>query len=135
MIELTPIAITATSHQYMMTLSEGLCPPQCVNDANQPTVELKATAKSIVNPDGEVAQVTTHVSGTIIWTPQGSRNAVVRQISEVFTDGFAGAAVPSVAYTVGTSPIATLRRINCCNSLAKSVVITAPLTIAATFPS
>ena len=135
MIELTPITITATEHQYMMALSEGICPPQCVNSSNQPVVSISAEAKKISNPDGTVAQVTTVVNGTITWTPVNCSNAVVKQFSETIVDGFAGTATPTVAYTLGTTPVLTLRKFNCCSNRANGVVITLPITITATFPA
>jgi len=135
MIELTPIAISATSHQYLMALSEGICPPQCANSIIQPVVTVQAIATNIVNPDAAVAQITTKVSGTITWTPSGSGNAVVRQFSEIIHDGFAGATVPTVAYALGTVPVVQLQKFNCCSNFAKGVVITLPITITPTFPA
>lgn len=135
MIELTPIAISATAHEYMMALSEGICPPQCVNSPIQPVVTIQAIASNIVNPDGATAQITTKVTGTITWSPCQNGNAVVRQFSEFFTDGFAGTSVPTVAYTLGTAPVVQLRKFNCCSNYAKGVVITLPITVTPTFPA
>lgn len=135
MIELTPISVTATEHQYMMALSIGVCPPQCINSSNQPVVNITASAKKIVNPDNTVAQVTTVVSGTITWTPANCHNAVVKQFNETIVDGFAGATTPTVAYTLGTVPVTTIRKYNCYSNYANGVVITLPVTITATFPA
>lgn len=135
MIELTPISITATAHQYMMALSEGVCPPQCVNSSNQPLVSITAATKEISNPDGAVAHVTTKISGTITWTPANGCNAIVKQFNETIVDGFAGTAVPTVAYALGTTPVLALRKFNCCSNYANGVVITLPITITATFPA
>lgn len=134
MVTLAPIAITATSQQYLVNLTENLCQPICSNGAKNITGGVNFTVTSIQNNNTQTI-VTINAAATMVYTPVGSCKSVVKQFKEQFQVAFIGAAntTPTIALTPLNTDFDTTN-IKCCNK-AYGVTISTPLTIAATFPA
>lgn len=134
MIQLTPIAIAATSQQYLANVVENLCQAYCLTDSVQPTGNVTF---SVASQQTSVTQtiVTINAAVTVTYQPKGYCKSVVRQFNEQFQVAFIGAAgaVPTIALTPLTT-VVTADNIKCCNK-AYGVSLATPLTIAATFPA
>lgn len=134
MVTLAPIAITATSQQYLVNLTENLCQPICSNGAKNITGGVNFTVISIQNNNTQTI-VTINAAATMVYTPIGSCKSVVRQFNEQFQVAFIGAAntTPTIALTPLNTDFDTTN-VKCCNK-AYGVTISTPLTIVATFPA
>lgn len=134
MVTLAPIAIAATSQQYLVSLTENLCQPICVGDAKNITGGVNFSVASIKNNNTQTI-VTINAAATLVYTPIGSCKSVVKQYVEQFQVAFIGAAgqTPTIALTQLNTDFDTLK-VKCCNR-AYQVSISTPLTIAATFPA
>ena len=125
MIQLTPIAIAATSQQYLTNVVENLCQAYCVDNftvAEQSTVNTQTT-------------VTINAAILVAYTPKGSCRTVTKQWVEQFKVAFIGAAgaVPTISLTPLVTQV-TPENVKCCNR-AYGVSLATPLTISATFPA
>lgn len=134
MVTLAPIAITATSQQYLVSLTENLCQAICADNAKNITGGVNFSVASIKNSNTQTI-VTVNAAVTMVYTPAGSCKSVVKQYTEQFQVAFIGAAnaVPTIALTPLNTEFDTTN-IKCCNR-AYGVIISTPLTIAATFPA
>lgn len=138
-IQLTPIAITATSQQYLVNVVENLCQAFCVSTGSiQPTGGLTFTVQDQETVGTETI-VTINVAGSVLYTPINSCRAIPKQFNGEFKVAFIGAqgAVPTIALTPLTTVI-TPENIKCCANGANKaygVSLAAPLTIAATYPA
>ena len=134
MIQLTPIAIAATSQQYLANVVENLCQAYCLTDSVQPSgnVTFSVASQQTV---GTQTVVTINSAVTVIYQPKGYCKSVVRQYNEQFQVAFIGAAgsTPTIAITPLTT-VVTAENIKCCNK-AYGVSLATPVTITATFPA
>ena len=131
MIQLTPIAIAATSQQYLTNVVENLCQAYCADNGVQPTgiVNFTVAEQSTVNTQTTVTIV------LVAYTPKGSCRTVTKQWVEQFKVAFIGAAgaVPTISLTPLVTQV-TPENVKCCNR-AYGVSLATPLTISATFPA
>ena len=131
MIQLTPIAIAATSQQYLTNVVENLCQAYCADNGVQPTgiVNFTVAEQSTVNT------VTINAAVLVAYTPKGSCRTVTKQWVEQFKVAFIGAAgaVPTISLTPLVTQV-TPENVKCCNR-AYGVSLATPLTISATFPA
>lgn len=134
MIQLTPIAIAATSQQYLANVVENLCQAYCLTDSVQPTGNVTFSVAS-QQTIGTQTVVTINAALTVTYQPKGYCKSVVRQYNEQFQVAFIGAegAVPTITLTPLTTMV-TADNIKCCNK-AYGVSLATPVTIAATFPA
>ena len=134
MIQLSTIAISATSQQYLVNVVENLCQAYCLNSAVQPT---GVVTFSVAGQQTTATQtiVTINAAVAITYQPLGCCKSVVRQFNEQFQVAFIGAAgaVPTIAIT----PLATVvSEANVkCGSRAYGISLATPVTIGATYPA
>lgn len=134
MIQLNPIAIAATSQQYLTNVVENLCQAYCADNGVQPTgiVNFSVAEQSTVNTQ---TTVTINAAVLVAYTPKGSCRTVTKQWVEQFKVAFIGAA--GVVPTISLIPLVTQvtpENVKCCNR-AYGVSLATPLTISATFPA
>ena len=134
MIQLTPIAIAATSQQYAARIVENLCSAFCLNGSMQPSGNVTYSVSSIKIVDG-TAFVTIEANGTIQYVPRNCNGCHVRtkMFNEEFTLAFTGTGTPTIAIIQGSETQAA-ENIKCCNR-AYGWSITTNLTVTATFPA
>ena len=134
MIQLTPIAIAATSQQYAARIVENLCSAFCLTDAVQPQGNVTYSVSSIKVVSG-TAFVTISANVSIQYVPKGCNPCKVRtrMFNEEFVVAFVGTGTPTVTITQG-SQIQQAENIKCCGR-AYGWSITTNLIIAATFPT
>ena len=134
MIQLTPIAIAATSQEYLARITENLCQGYCLTDSVQPSGSVTYTVTN-QNTTGTQTIVTINAAVVVTYKPKGCNKSVVRQFSEEFEVAFIGAAnaVPTISITPQTT-IVGATSIKCCNR-AYGVSLSTPITIAATYPT
>ena len=134
MIQLTPIAIAATSQQYAARIRENLCSAFCLTDAIQPTANVTYSVSSIKVVSG-TAFVTIAANGSIQYVPKGCNPCKVRtrMFNEEFVLAFVGTGTPTVTITQG-SEVQAADNVKCCNR-AYGWSITTNLAVAATFPA
>lgn len=134
MIQLTPIAIAATSQQYLANVVENLCQSYCVNAGAQPTGLVNFTVADQYTV-GTQTIVTVNAASLVTYTPKGSCRSVTKQFLEQFKVAFIGTAgeIPSISITPLVTRI-TPENIKCCNR-AFGVSLATPVTISATFPA
>lgn len=77
MIQLTPIAIAATSQQYAARIVENLCNAFCLTDAVQPQGNVTYSVSSIKVVSG-TAFVTIAANGSVQYVPKGCNPCKVR---------------------------------------------------------
>lgn len=134
MIQLNPIAIAATSQQYLTNVVENLCQAYCADNGVQPTgiVNFTVAEQSTVNTQ---TTVTVNAAVLVTYTPKGSCRTVTKQWVEQFKVAFIGAAgvVPTISLTPLVTQV-TPENVKCCNR-AYGVSLATPLTISATFPA
>lgn len=134
MIQLNPIAIAATSQQYLTNVVENLCQAYCADNGVQPTgiVNFTVAEQSTVNTQ---TIVTVNAAVLVAYTPKGSCRTVTKQWVEQFKVAFIGAAgvVPTIYLTPLITQV-TPENVKCCNR-AYGVSLATPLTISATFPA
>ena len=128
MIQLNPIAIAATSQQYLTNVVENLCQAYCADNGVQPTVAEQSTVNTQTT-------VTINAAILVAYTPKGSCRTVTKQWVEQFKVAFIGAAgvVPTISLTPLVTQV-TPENVKCCNR-AYGVSLATPLTISATFPA
>lgn len=134
MIKLNPIAITATSQQYAVTIEETLCKGFCLTNPTQPNAIVTYSVGPITTNDG-TAFVTINADAVITYQPVcgGACATKVETYNESFIVGFVGAGTPTITLTPGGN--AQSARGVKCNNHACGWAITTDLTIAATFPA
>lgn len=134
MIQLTPIAIAATSQQYLTNVVENLCQAYCVGDGAQPTGIVNFTVADQYTVNTETI-VTVNAALLLTYTPKNSCRTVTKQYLEQFKVAFIGAVgkVPTIALTPLVTRI-TPENVKCCD-IAYGVSVATPLTITATFPA
>ena len=134
MIQLTPIAISATSQQYLANVVENLCQAYCLTDSVQPTGSATFTVAS-QQSSGTQTIVTINAAVIVTYQPKGYCKSVVRQYNEQFQVAFIGAAgsVPTIAIEPLTT-VVTADNIKCGNK-AYGVSLATPITITVTFPA
>lgn len=134
MIKLNPIAIGATSQQYVAQVTENLCKGFCLTNPTQPIGNVTYSVGNIDVVDG-TAFVTINAIGTITYQPIGcgSCGTRVESFSESFVVAFVGAGTPTIALTQG-SVSQSASNVKCCNR-AYAWNIATNLTIDATFPT
>lgn len=134
MIQLAPIAIAATSQEYLARVTENLCQAYCLTDSVQPSGSVTYTVAG-QNTTGTQTIVTINAAVVVTYKPKGCNKSVVRQYSEEFEVAFIGAAnaVPTISITPQTT-IVGATNIKCCNR-AYGVSLSTPITIAAAYPS
>lgn len=134
MIQLNPIAIAATSQQYLTNVVKNLCQAYCADNGVQPTgiVNFTVAEQSTVNTQ---TTVTVNAAVLVAYTPKGSCRTVTKQWVEQFKVAFIGAAgvVPTISLTPLITQV-TPENVKCC-SRAYGVSLATPLTISATFPA
>ncbi len=134
MIQLMPIAVTATSQQYLTNVVENLCQAYCAENGVQPTgvVNFTVAEQSTVNTQ---TIVTINAAILVAYTPKGSCRTVTKQWVEQFKVAFIGAAgsVPTISLAPLVTQV-TPENVKCCNR-AYGVSLATPLTITATFPA
>lgn len=136
MIQLTTIAISATSQQYLVNVVENLCQAFCLNGGIQPTGGVTFTKVS-QETVGTQTVVTINAAGTVAYKPQNMCRSVVRQFNEQFKVAFIGAenAVPSISLSQLNTQISPEYVSDKRCNLAYGVSMATPLTITATFPA
>lgn len=134
MIQLTPIAIAATSQQYASRIVENLCSAFCLTDAIQPSANVKYTVSSINVVNG-TAFVTIAANGVIQYVPKGCNGCrtKTKMFNEEFVLAFVGTGTPTISITQG-SEVQAAENVKCCNR-AYGWSITTNLTVTATFPT
>lgn len=133
MIQLTPIAIAATSQQYDVRVVENLCQAYCLTQDIQPAYTISFVAGTPTVVDG-TAFVTITVNGTVTYKPYGCGcNSKVKQFTESFQVAFVGTGTPTISLVVG-SQMSGAENVKCCNK-AYGYGISTNLTITATFPA
>lgn len=137
MVNLAPIAITATSQQYLVDIVENLCQPYCATGSIMPTGGATFTVLD-QQTNGTQTVVTINAAVSVLYTPKGSCRAVPKQFNEQFRVAFIGAqgAVPTIALTPLQTVISPDNiKDKCGCNLAFGVSLATPLTIAATYPA
>ena len=134
MIQLSTIAISATSQQYLVNVVENLCQPFCANASIQPTGGITFSILG-QQTTGTQTIVTINAAVNVLYTPAGMCKAVPRQFNEQFQVAFIGTAgaVPTIALTP-LSTVVSAENVKC-NNRAYGVSLSAPLTITATYPA
>lgn len=134
MITMNPIAITATSQEYAINVTENLCRGFCLTNAVQPQGTITYSVDNINVVNG-TAFVTITGSGNITYIPIGCDNCGTRieSFSESFVVAFVGTGTPTISLTQGPSA-QSAENVKCCNK-AFAWSITTDLTIDATFPA
>ena len=134
MIQLTPIAIAATSQQYAARVVENLCSAFCLTDSIQPSGNVTYSVSSIKVVNG-TAFVTISANGSIQYVPKGCNGCRVRtrMFNEEFVLAFVGIGTPTVTITQG-SEVQAAEDVKCCNR-AYGWSITTDIIVTATFPA
>lgn len=134
MIQLTPIAIAATSQEYLARITENLCQGYCLTDSVQPSGVVNYTIAGQTTT-GTQTIVAINAAVVVTYKPKGYTKSIVRQYSEEFEVAFVGTAnaVPTISITPQTT-IVGVTNIKCCNR-AYGVSLSTPITIAATYPA
>lgn len=131
MIKLNPIAITATSQEYAVEVSEKLCQSYCLTSSVQPQGTMTFSVGQVKVSNG-IAYVELMCNGSIIYRCGGCTSRV-KQFSESVWLGFAGTAVPTIAVSAAT-PIQMADEVKC-NNRASGWTMVSGVTVTATFPS
>ena len=134
MIQLTPIAISATSQQYLANIIEDLCQGYCLHTPVQPTGSVTFSVAS-QQTTGTQTIATIRAAVVVTYQPKGACKSVVVQKNEQFNVSFIGAegAVPQITVTPLTTVI-TPENIKC-NDRAFGISLATPVTLSATFPA
>ena len=132
-IELTTIAISATSQQYLVNCVQDLCKGFCTTGAVQPEGGVSFTVEDQQTTNTQTV-VTIKASLSFLYTPHGSCKAIPKQAYGYFKVAFIGAAnaVPTIALTPLQTVVSPYDA-NC--NCAHAVSFATPLTIAATYPA
>lgn len=105
MINVTPIAISANSQQYAVSITENLCQCYCLNATVQPQAEVKYSVASQQVLNG-MTYLTILAKGSITYMPRGSNpRCCCRPLTKMFTESFdvifAGVITTAPTLTVG----------------------------------
>ena len=88
MINVTPIAISANSQQYAVSITEHLCQCYCLNATVQPQAEVKYSVASQQVLNG-MTYLTILAKGSITYMPRGSNpRCCCRPLTKMFTESF-----------------------------------------------
>lgn len=88
MINVTPIAISANSQQYAVSITENLCQCYCLNATVQPQAEVKYSVASQQVLNG-MTYLTILAKGSITYMPRGSNpRCCCRPLTKMFTESF-----------------------------------------------
>lgn len=88
MINVTPIAISATSQQYAVSITENLCQCYCLNATVQPQADVKFSVASQQVLNG-MAYLTILAKGSITYMPRGNNpRCCCRPLTRMFTESF-----------------------------------------------
>lgn len=88
MINVTPIAISATSQQYAVSITENLCQCYCLNATVQPQADVKfsVTSQQVLNG---MTYLTILAKGSITYMPRGNNpRCCCRPLTRMFTESF-----------------------------------------------
>ena len=134
MVQLSPIAIAATSQEYLVNITEKLCQPICSDGAKNITGGVNFSVVSVNNNNTQTI-VTINAAVTFVYTPVRGCKSIVKQKSEQFQVAFIGAAntTPTIALSQITTQFDTTKE-KCCNQ-SYGVTVSTPLTITATYPA
>lgn len=106
MIILTPIAITGTSQQYAVSITENLCQCYCLNQEVQPQADVKFSVGSQQIVNG-MTYLTILAKGSITYLPRNSGRCCCRPLTKMFMESFdlifAEAETAAPTLTVGTT--------------------------------
>lgn len=106
MIHVTPIAISATSQQYAVSITENLCQCYCLNADIQPTADVKFSVASQQVVNG-MTYMTILAKGSITYLPKGSGRCCCRPLTKMFAETFdvifAGSRTSAPTLTVGAT--------------------------------
>lgn len=106
MIHVTPIAITGTSQQYAVSITESLCQCYCLNAEVQPQADVKFSVASQQVVNG-MTYITILAKGSITYLPRNSGRCCCRPLTRMFTETFdvifAEAETAAPTLTVGTT--------------------------------
>ena len=130
MIQLSPIAIAATSQQYSVKVVENLCQGICTTDAVQPQATVTYSVGGIEVNNG-TAFVTINAAGNIMYQPKGCSRTQVKLFNESFVVAFEGTGTPTIDLVQGAE-VQGAENVKCCNR-AYGWGIATNLTIDATF--
>ena len=87
MINVTPIAISATSQQYAVSITENLC-QCCLNATVQPQADVKFSVASQQVLNG-MTYLTILAKGSITYMPRGNNpRCCCRPLTRMFTESF-----------------------------------------------
>lgn len=88
MINVTPIAISANSQQYAVSITENLCQCYCLNATVQPQAEVKYSVASQQVLNG-MTYLTILAKGSITYMPRGNNpRCCCRPLTRMFTESF-----------------------------------------------
>lgn len=106
MINVTPIAIAATSQQYAVSITENLCQCYCLNADIQPQADVKFSIASQQVVNG-MTYITVLAKGSITYMPRNAGRCCCKPLTKMFAETFdiifdtAETAAPTL--TVGTT--------------------------------
>lgn len=131
MIHVTPIAISATSQQYAVSITESLCQCYCLNADVQPTADLKFSVASQQVVNG-MTYLTILAKGSITYLPRGAGRCCCRPLTRMFAETFdvifAEAETAAPTLTVGTT-VEAAANVKCNGNVFAYNLLT-PVTIA-----
>ena len=88
MINVTPIAISANSQQYAVSITENLCQCYCLNATVQPQADVKFSVASQQVLNG-MTYLTILAKGSITYMPRGNNpRCCCRPLTRMFTESF-----------------------------------------------
>ena len=88
MINVTPIAISATSQQYAVSITENLCQCYCLNATVQPQADVKFSVANQQVLNG-MTYLTILAKGSITYMPRGNNpRCCCRPLTRMFTESF-----------------------------------------------
>lgn len=132
MINVTPIAISANSQQYAVSITENLCQCYCLNATVQPQAEVKYSVASQQVLNG-MTYLTILAKGSITYMPRGSNpRCCCRPLTKMFTESFdvifAGVITTAPTLTVGET-LESAANVKC-NGNVHGYNLLTPVTIA-----
>lgn len=132
MINVTPIAISANSQQYAVSITENLCQCYCLNATVQPQAEVKYSVASQQVLNG-MTYLTILAKGSITYMPRGSNpRCCCRPLTKMFTESFdvifAGVITTAPTLTVGET-LESAANVKC-NGNVHGYSLLTPVTIA-----
>ncbi len=134
MINVTPIAITATSQEYACSVVENLCQAYCLAQSIQPQSAVSYSIASQETISGTTF-VTVQATGTVTYQPRNAKcccKPQVKMFTESFDIIFKGNGTPALALTQGVTSRAPANVK--CNGNVYGYSMVTDVTITATFP-